>query len=115
MREQAMAILEAAEENCRNNRGDWSSWTSAQELCETYTEISTNNDDIAEIELALTELKEYEASIRTVLTGDGIEQLVHTSCPDGEFFLYKTPWNAWMDRNGERPWLACGCFMKTGI
>jgi hypothetical protein len=114
--EKVLTILEAAEENCRNG-GDWAGWENAQHLLETYREIDVSEIESAvrQIDGALIELKEYEAQIRLVLTANGNEHLVCTECPDGDVWLYKTPWNAWMDRNGERPWLACGRFMKTGI
>jgi hypothetical protein len=116
MHDSVLRILEAAEENCRYNGGDWAGWRNAYHLMETYADITMSEfwpeSAIREIDGALVELKEYEVSVRQVLTANGNEHLVCVECPDGEVFLYKTPWNAWMDRNGERPWLACGRLEK---
>jgi hypothetical protein len=39
MREKAMEILEAAQNNCMRNDGKWADWTDAKHLVETCTEI----------------------------------------------------------------------------
>jgi hypothetical protein len=116
MHDSVLRILEAAEENCRNNGGDWDGWENAHHLLATYGEITLPEfwpeSAIREIDGHLKDLKEFEASIRQVLTANGNEQLVCVECCDGEVWLYKTPWNAWQDRVGEKPWLACGRLAK---
>jgi hypothetical protein len=112
MHDSVLRILEAAEENCRFNGGDWAGWENAHHLLATYGEITLPEfwpeSAISELENALTELKGHEASIRSVLTETGVEDLVHVECPDGEIFLYRTPWHAWKDKDNAESWLAVG-------
>jgi hypothetical protein len=116
MHDSVLRILEAAEENCRYNGGDWAGWDNAYHLLGTYGEITIPEfwpeTAIIQIENALIELKEYEKSIRSVFMEKGVEDLVHVECCDGEVWLYKTPWDAWQDRLGAKPWFACGRLAK---
>jgi hypothetical protein len=110
MNETVLKFLEAAEENCRINGGDWYGWENAQHLISTYADTLGKVPETAvlELESALAELKKYEDSIEPVLTGNGIQHLVRVETLDAEIWLYKTAWDAWQDRDGSKPWLPCG-------
>jgi len=110
MNETVLKFLEAAEENCRINGGDWYGWENAKHLISTYADTlgKVPENAVLELEYALAELKKYEDSIEPVLTGNGIQHLVRVENLDAEILLYKTPWDAWQDRRGEKPWLVCG-------
>lgn len=51
-----------------------------------------------QIQEALEELKRYEENE----TVEGVA----VKTPNGDVFIYKSAWDAYMDRNGQRPWLA---------